>query len=45
VSAAKQIHSLSGDGVEATSDSAALLKFAPVVRKIGVNFPDSEEAV
>lgn len=32
--------SLSGDGVKAASDSAALVKFAPVVTEIGVNFPD-----
>jgi hypothetical protein len=32
--------SLLGDGVKAASDNAALLKFAPVVTEIGVNFPD-----
>jgi hypothetical protein len=32
--------SLSGDGVKAASDNAALVKFAPVVTEIGVNFPD-----
>jgi hypothetical protein len=31
---------LSGDGVKAASDNAALLKFAPVVTEIGVGFPD-----
>lgn len=32
--------SISGDGVKAASDNAALVKFAPVVTEIGVNFPD-----
>ncbi|MBW7968905.1 hypothetical protein [Bradyrhizobium sp. BR 10289] len=32
--------SLLGDGVKAASDNAALVKFAPVVTEIGVNFPD-----
>ncbi|MFT4122146.1 hypothetical protein [Bradyrhizobium sp.] len=32
--------SLSGDGVKASSDNAALVKWAPVVTEIGVNFPD-----
>ena len=32
--------SLSGDGVKAASDNAALVKWAPVVTEIGVNFPD-----
>ena len=32
--------SLSGDGVKVASDNAALVKFAPVVTEIGVNFPD-----
>lgn len=32
--------SLSGDGVKAASDNAALVKYAPVVTEIGVNFPD-----
>ncbi|PPQ18550.1 hypothetical protein CV770_15015 [Bradyrhizobium sp. AC87j1] len=32
--------SLSGDGVKAASDHAALVKWAPVVTAIGVNFPD-----
>ncbi|MBR0993913.1 hypothetical protein JQ580_24625 [Bradyrhizobium japonicum] len=32
--------SLSGDGVKAASDNGALVKFAPVVTEIGVNFPD-----
>lgn len=32
--------SLLGDGVKAASDSAAMVKFAPVVTEIGVNFPD-----
>ncbi|AWM01592.1 MULTISPECIES: hypothetical protein [Bradyrhizobium] len=32
--------SLSGDGVKAASDGAALVKWAPVVTEIGVNFPD-----
>jgi len=32
--------SLSGNGVKAASDNAALVKFAPVVTEIGVNFPD-----
>lgn len=32
--------SLSGDGVKAASDSAALVRFAPVVTEIGMNFPD-----
>ncbi|WP_375314337.1 hypothetical protein WHZ77_15080 [Bradyrhizobium sp. A5] len=32
--------SLSGDGVKAAFDNAALAKFAPVVTEIGVNFPD-----
>lgn len=32
--------SLLGDGVKAASDNAAMLKFAPVVTEIGVNFPD-----
>ncbi|MFB6451895.1 hypothetical protein [Bradyrhizobium tunisiense] len=31
---------LSGDGVKAASDNAALVKWAPVVTEIGVNFPD-----
>lgn len=30
---------LLGDGVKAASDSAAMVKFAPVVTEIGVNFP------
>ena len=32
--------SLSGDGVKAASDNAALVKWAPVVTEIGVNFAD-----
>jgi hypothetical protein len=32
--------SLLGDGVKAASDNAALVKWAPVVTEIGVNFPD-----
>jgi hypothetical protein len=32
--------SLSGDGVKAASDNAALVKWAPMVTEIGVNFPD-----
>ena len=32
--------SLSGDGVKAASDNATLVKWAPVVTEIGVNFPD-----
>ena len=32
--------SLLGDGVKAASDSATLVKWAPVVTEIGVNFPD-----
>jgi len=32
--------SLSGDGVKAASDNAALVKWAPVVTEIAVNFPD-----
>jgi hypothetical protein len=32
--------SLSGDGVKAASDSAAMLKFAPVVTEIGIGFPE-----
>jgi hypothetical protein len=32
--------SLMGDGVKAASDNAALVKWAPVVMEIGVNFPD-----
>jgi hypothetical protein len=32
--------SLLGDGVKAASDNAALVKFAPVVTEIGINFPD-----
>lgn len=32
--------SISGDGVKAASDNAALVKFAPVVTEIGLNFPD-----
>ena len=32
--------SLSGDGVKAASDNSALVKWAPVVTEIGVNFPD-----
>ena len=31
---------LSGDGVKAASDNGALVKWAPVVTEIGVNFPD-----
>lgn len=32
--------SLLGDGVKAASDNAALVRWAPVVTEIGVNFPD-----
>lgn len=32
--------SLSGDGVKAASDNPTLMKWAPVVTEIGVNFPD-----
>ncbi|MCP3383639.1 hypothetical protein NLM31_25045 [Bradyrhizobium sp. CCGUVB4N] len=32
--------SLLGDGVKVLSDNATLLKWAPVVTEIGVNFPD-----
>jgi hypothetical protein len=32
--------SLSGDGVKVASDNAALVKWAPVVTEIAVNFPD-----
>lgn len=32
--------SLSGDGVKIASDNATLVKWAPVVTEIGVNFPD-----
>ena len=32
--------SLLGDGVKAASDNATLMKWAPVVTEIGVNFPD-----
>jgi hypothetical protein len=32
--------SLLGDGVKAASDNATLVKWAPVVTEIGVNFPD-----
>ncbi|WP_340162397.1 hypothetical protein [Bradyrhizobium sp. DOA9] len=32
--------SLSGDGVKVASDNATLVKWAPVVTEIGVNFPD-----
>jgi hypothetical protein len=32
--------SLLGDSVKAASDNAALVKFAPVVTEIGINFPD-----
>jgi hypothetical protein len=32
--------SLMGDGVKAASDNATLVKWAPVVTEIGVNFPD-----
>ncbi len=32
--------SLLGDGVKVASDNATLLKWAPVVTEIGVNFPD-----
>lgn len=32
--------SLLGDGVKVASDSATLVKWAPVVTEIGVNFPD-----
>lgn len=31
---------LLGDGVKAASDNAAMVKFAPVVTEIGVNFPE-----
>lgn len=32
--------SLLGDGVKAASDNATLVKFAPAVTEIGLNFPD-----
>lgn len=32
--------SLSGDGVKIASDNATLVKWAPMVTEIGVNFPD-----
>jgi hypothetical protein len=32
--------SLLGDGVKVASDNATLVKWAPVVTEIGVNFPD-----
>ncbi|WP_426407399.1 hypothetical protein [Bradyrhizobium ganzhouense] len=35
--------SLLGDGVKAASDNAALVKWAPVVTEIGVNFPNKRD--